>query len=139
MYQGLGCTEACSLQSRPVTCQEAESLKDMRRTHEWDGPFPRTVSNSEEIQPGDSQAGAVHFECNGTQQLEQSEERKRHKQQVPPAESVDREEGWDSEGKVDYANTHGPLPHMSESVYVLLPTRGGLGDGQLTRSTSSAL
>ena len=122
-----------------MTRQKTGSLKDMRRTHEWDGPFPRTVSNSEEIQPSDSQAGAVHFECNGTQQLEQSEERKRHKQQVPPAESVDREEGWDSENKVDYANTHGPLSHMSEFVYVLLRIRGGRGDEQLTRSASSAL
>ena len=111
----------------------------MRRTHKWDRPFPRTVSNSEEIKLSDDQAVAVHCECNGTQQLEQSEERKRHKQQVPPAESVDREEGWDSEGKVDYANTHGPLSHMSESVYVLLPARGGRGDEELTRSTSSAL
>ena len=122
-----------------MTRQKAGSLKDMRRTHKWDGAFPRTVSNGEEVQPSDDQAGAAHFECNGTQQLEQSEERKRHKQQVPPAESVDREERWDSEGKVNYANTHRPLSHISEPVHVVLPMRGGGGDEQLTRSASSAL
>ena len=108
-------------------------------THKWDGAFSRTVSNSEEIQPSDDQAVAAQFECNGTQQLEQSEERERHKQQVPPAESVNREEGWDSEGKIDDANTHGPLSHMSEPVHVVLPIRGGGGDEQLTRSASFAL
>lgn len=138
-YQGLGCTEACFPRSRPVTRQKTGSLEDMWRTHEWDGAFSRTVSNSEQIQPGDDQAGAAHFECNGTQQLEQSEERERHKQQVPPAESVDREEGWDSEGKIDDANTHGPLSPMSETVHVVLPICGDGGGEQLTRSASSAL
>ena len=122
-----------------MTRQKAGSLKDVRRTHKWDRPFPRTVSNSEEIQPSDGQAGALDFECNGTQQLEQSEERKRHKQQVPPTESVDREEGWDSEGKIDYANTHGPLSIMSEPVHVVLPIREGGGYERHTRSALSAL
>ncbi len=117
--------------------QKAGSLEDLRRTHKRHGAFPRTVRNSKEIQPSDDQAGAAHSECNGTQQLEQSEERKRHKQQVPSAESVDREEGWDSEDKVDNANAHGPLSHPSESVHVVLPSRGGCD--QLTRSAWSAL
>ena len=115
-YQGLGCTEACFLQSRPVTHQKSGSLEEMRMTYKWDGAFARTVSYGEEIQPSDGQVGAAHCECNGTQQLEQSKERERHKQQVPPAESVDREEGWDSEDEIDDANTHGPLSHMSEPV-----------------------
>ena len=48
-YQGRGCTEACSLQSRPVMRQKVGSFEDMRRTHKWYGAFPRTVRNSEEI------------------------------------------------------------------------------------------
>ena len=120
-----------------MTRQKAGSLEDMPRTHKWHGAFPRTVRNSEEIQPSDDQAVAAYFECNGTQQLEQSEERKCHKQQVPPAEFVDHEESWDSEDKVDYANTHGPLSHLLESVHVMLPSRGGRE--QLTRSASFAL
>ena len=120
-----------------MTRQKARSFEDTRTTHKWHGSFPRTVRNSEEVQPSDDQAGAMHFECNGTQQLEQSEEGKRHKQQIPPAESVNHEEGWDSESKVDYADTHGPLPHLSEPVHIVPPSRGSRE--QLTRSAWSAL